>query len=76
MWIKHPWDTFVQITWNKIIYDRVIGDKWIWGRMSFINSIRVSKSVFYQVLNAVSDGVFKIKSLMEKKIIFHLKRIP
>ena len=26
----------------------------------------ISQSVFYQVLNAISDGVFKRKCLMEK----------
>ena len=40
---------------------------------SLMNTCRVSQSVFYQVLNAASDGV--ILKIFDGEIIFHLKRI-
>ena len=38
-----------------------------------MNAYLVSQSVFYQVLNAVSDCV--LKKMFNGEIIFHLKRI-
>ena len=43
----------------KITHHRVIGDGCIWEGISLINACWVSQSVFYQVLQAVSDDVFK-----------------
>ena len=50
-----------------ITHHRVIGDGCIWGGISLMNDCRVSQSVFYQVLNAVSEVVFKRKCLIEKQ---------
>ena len=47
-------------------HHRVIGDWGIWERISLMNACWASQSVFYEVLNGVSDCLFKRKCLMEK----------
>ena len=44
----------------KITRHKLVGDGCIWEGISLINACLVSQSVFYQVLNAVSDGVFNV----------------
>ena len=51
-----------QIAKTKISHHRVVGDESIWEGILFVNACSVSQSLFYQVLNAVSDNVF----MMEK----------
>ena len=75
MWIKHPCNTShipyselvktlfsVESTNNikiKITQRRVIGDGCIWEEILLMKARWVIQSVFYQVLNAVTDGMFK-----------------
>ena len=53
----------------KITHHRVIGDGCIWEVISLMKADCVTQSVFYQVLNAISDGVFN------GEIMFNIKRI-
>ena len=53
------------------ITHRVVGDGCIWEGISLMNACWVSQSVFYEVLNAVSDDVFKRKCLFNGEIMFH-----
>ena len=75
MWIKHPWNTShilyselvktlfsVESTNNikiKITQRRVIGDGCIWEEISLTKARWVIQSMFYQALNAATDGMFK-----------------
>ena len=43
----------------KMTHRRAVGNGCIWEKISLMNTCCVSQSVFYQVLNAVSDGAFK-----------------
>ena len=49
---------------------RVGGNGCIWEGLSLINTSWVSQSLFYEVLNAVSD-VFKRKCLFNGEIMLH-----
>ena len=83
MWIEHPWNTSelartlfpvecsYLLTANNIkITHRVVRDGCFWEGISLMNACWVSQSVFYEVLNIVSD-VFKIKCLFNGEIMFH-----
>ena len=50
---------------------RVIWDGCIWNGISLTNASWVSQSVLCEVLNAVSDDVFKTKCLFNGEIIFY-----
>ena len=52
---------------------KFIGDKCIWERISLMNGRWISHLVFHQVLNAVSDGLFK--KMFNGEIIFYSKGI-
>ena len=45
----------------KITHHKFVGDGCIWEGISLMNACRVSQSVLYQVLNAVSDVVMTKK---------------
>ena len=55
------------------ITHRVVWERCIWEGISFINVFWVSQSVFYEVLNIVSDDMFNRKCLFNGEIMFHLE---
>ena len=54
----------------KITRHRVMEDACIWEGISLMNVCWVSQSVFYQILNAVSDAVFKKNVWWRNNILF------
>ena len=80
--LKYKWfrQNFI-CCWKKLatndikikITHRVVGDGSIWEGISLINVCWVSQSVFYEVLNVVSDDVFNRKCLFNGEIMFHLE---
>ena len=49
----------------------MVGDGCIWEGISLMNACWVSLPVFYEVLNAVSDDLFKRKCLFNGEIMLH-----